>query len=468
MHLSTVSIILAAATTVSSQSVVGAAYGFAAGVTGGGDAPAETPSSVEELAAWLSDDTPRTIVIDREYDFTGQTATDSGCDRNSCSAANGGQLYLGTLSCGSSDNVPVSSITYDVAGTEPLAVGSNKSILGAGGKAVLNGKGLSVSAGSSNVIIQGIEITNLNPGIVWGGDGLDLKGSNDGVWIDHCKFSKIGRQFIVSHYDGSRFTISNNEFDGVTKTSATCNGDHYWTMMLIGEGDRATLDRNYFHDVSGRAPKLGETGTFHATNNYFKNMDGHAFEAYEGTVALLEGNAFESVNTPFSGSAIATIFDTPDAAASGACESVLGRSCAVNAVDADSGSLTPMSSRSALQPFSSLTDVLVVPVAASEVASLVSSNAGPANLGSSAATPDPAPEAAEPPADDEPAEEEAEAEEPAAPSAEEVPQWQQCGGNNWTGSTKCAAGLSCVAHNEWYSQCLSSAARLKARSILRI
>merc|ERR1712000_437203 len=146
--------------------------------------------------------------------------------------------------------------------------------------------------------------------------------------------------------------------------------------------------------------------------------------------------------------------------------------------DADSGALTPMSSSSALQPFSSLTDSLVVPVAASEVASLVSSNAGPANLGSSAATPDPAPEVEEPPVEEEeeevpveeeePEVEEPETEEPAAPSAEEVGQWQQCGGNNWTGSTKCAAGLSCVAHNEWYSQCLSSAARLKARSILRI
>lgn len=41
--------------------------------------------------------------------------------------------------------------------------------------------------------------------------------------------------------------------------------NHYWTMMFYGDGDQVTLDRNYFHDVSGRAPKLGEdsvSGTF--------------------------------------------------------------------------------------------------------------------------------------------------------------------------------------------------------------
>lgn len=31
-------------------------------------------------------------------------------------------------------------------------------------------------------------------------------------------------------------------------------------------------------------------------------------------------------------------------------------------------------------------------------------------------------------------------------------EWQQCGGNGWTGSG-CAAGLKCVFVNEWYSQC---------------
>ncbi|GJD01314.1 Pectin lyase [Colletotrichum higginsianum IMI 349063] len=480
----------AAATSASAQAVVGKAYGFATGVTGGGSAAAVTPSSADELAKLLSDDTPRTILIDKEWDFTGKSATGEGCDRKSCSAASGGQLYLGDLSCGSSDNV-AATVTYDVAGTEPLIVGSNKSILGVGGKGVLNGKGLRIKANAKNVIVQGVEITNLNPGVVWGGDALDLQGGNDGVWIDHCKFSLVGRQFIVSHYDGSRATISNNEFDGVTKTSASCNGNHYWTMMLNGKGDQITLDKNYFHDVSGRAPKLGDAGTFQATNNLFSNMKGHTFELYSGTYALIEGNAFEAVDSPYAGEAFANSFNVPDASAANSCKSTIGRACAVNSVDSSSGEFKALSKTNALSTFSKLKDYLVEPVAATGVASLVKGSAGPSNLGSgssSAATPAPAadaeetkteettteetttkeePAVVEEPAAEEPAAEEPAAEKPAASSGASAQQWGQCGGNGWTGPTACAAGTSCVVQNEWYSQCLSSAARRSMKSLRR-
>lgn len=77
-----------------------------------------------------------------------------------------------------------------------------------------------------------------------------MQGNNDGVWIDHCKISTTGRMFVITHYAGSRATISNTEFYGQTSTSASCNGKHYWTMMFYGSGDRITLDRNYIHDVS--------------------------------------------------------------------------------------------------------------------------------------------------------------------------------------------------------------------------
>ncbi|KAM0443874.1 hypothetical protein ACHAQK_002620 [Fusarium lateritium] len=259
MHFPTASVLLGAialTATVSAQTVVGKAYGFATGVTGGGSAKAVRPTSAGDLAKLLADDVARTIVIDKTYDFTGSKATGAGCDRKSCSSK---------------------------SGNDPLIVGSNKSIIGANAKGVLNGKGLRLKKGAKNVILQGFEIRNLNPGIVWGGDAIDLQGGNDGVWIDHMKISKIGRMFIVSHYEGSRVTISNNEFDGQTTTSASCNGDHYWTMMHYGKGDRVTIDRNWYHNLSGRAPKLGEpgtTGTFQVSNNFFQNMKGHAFDIY--------------------------------------------------------------------------------------------------------------------------------------------------------------------------------------------
>ncbi|KAF5667251.1 bromodomain-containing protein [Fusarium heterosporum] len=557
MRLQSLAALLAAAATASAQSVSGKAYGFAAGVTGG-EGEAVTPATAEELAELLADDTPRVIYIDKEFDFTGDVKTGAGCDRKSCSASNGGQLYLGDLSCGGEDNVAVSSITYDAAGTEPLPVGSNKSVIG-NGKAVLNGKGLSIKKGSTNVIIQGIEITNLNPGVVWGGDALELKGLNDGVWIDHCKFSKVGRMFIVSHYDGSRLTISNSEFDGVTDTSASCNGNHYWTMMFYGEGDQVTLDRNHFHDVAGRAPKLGEPGTngyFHATNNYFQNMKGHAFDAYQGANAIIEGNVFDGVDTPVTkeGASVNTLF-IPDESAAAACQSVLGRACEPNSATS-SGDLPIMSGESGLNAVAKHKDNIITPVAASEVAALVLSDAGPANVGSGtvsdsapagdsdsdedatkttpatpentpqttpdtvteATTPQTTPEATpeqeqnltetdydeqvepiseaettpattddceettesatpvvEAPAsqddcdsEDTPEASSSESSSSATPSGDSsssgsssVQMYGQCGGANFTGSTKCASGSTCKKMNEYYSQCIGSNSRIR-------
>ncbi|CAE6502897.1 unnamed protein product [Rhizoctonia solani] len=49
----------------------GRAFGFAAGTTGGGSATPIIPSSVAELKKLLQGDTPRVIILDKTYDFTG-------------------------------------------------------------------------------------------------------------------------------------------------------------------------------------------------------------------------------------------------------------------------------------------------------------------------------------------------------------------------------------------------------------
>ncbi|TFK18661.1 lipolytic enzyme [Coprinopsis marcescibilis] len=35
----------------------------------------------------------------------------------------------------------------------------------------------------------------------------------------------------------------------------------------------------------------------------------------------------------------------------------------------------------------------------------------------------------------------------------QVPNYGQCGGSGWTGSTQCVSGSACVVVNQWYSQC---------------
>jgi pectate lyase len=454
--------VLAAVATSSAQSVVGTAYGYGAGATGGGKAAAVTPTTNAELEKYLADDTARVIVLNKVFDFTGKKATGAGCDKSTCSAkSGGGQYYLGDLSCGGSDMSPVSSIIYDTAGETALKIGSNKSILGVGGKGVIKGKGVSINKGASNVIIQGVEFTNINPGVVWGGDALDMQGGNTKIWIDHCKFSLIGRMFIVSHYDGSSATLSNNEFDGVTTTSATCNKNHYWTIMMIGKNEKFTLDKNYFHDVSGRAPKLGQDGvssTFHAVNNLFENMKGHAFDAYNGISALVEGNAFVAVSQPNTDHA-ATV-PAFVSKAGNACSAPFGRACLENSVDSASGKLAPGSSTGFIAKLGKI-DV-PKPLAASQVAAYVKANAGPAKLGASTASTvakDATPAAAKPAA--KPAATSAAAAKPAPVAAAAAKLYAQCGGSGFTGPTKCEAPATCVKTNAWYSQCINSSSKFR-------
>ncbi|KAF8535608.1 pectin lyase fold/virulence factor, partial [Trichophaea hybrida] len=337
--------------------VIGTPIGFAAGTTGGGDAVPQVPGSLNELKSLLADSTPRVIVIEKEYNFIGSsgTTTATGCrpSSNTCPNNGGQDAINGSQNwCGNSPKVKV---TYDTAGTKPLPVGSNKSIVGIGAAGVIRGVGLRLANGAKNVIIQNIHITELNPQYIWGGDAITLVGS-DMVWIDHCKFSLIGRQMLVTGYVAAgRVSITNNEYDGVTNWSATCNHEHYWTMLFYGAQDKITLAGNYIHNVSGRAPKVGGAGkiTMHAVNNYFSNIGGHSFDVGVGAKVLMEGNVFENVKTPITAATQVDggyVYNT----AGPGCQSAIGRSCQANVLNS-SGNFPGYSNQAVLQEFSGVT-----------------------------------------------------------------------------------------------------------------
>lgn len=72
---------LACASNALAQSVYGTPEGFAASVTGGGDATAVYPTTTDELVSYLGDDEARVIVLSTTFDFTGTegTTTATGC-----------------------------------------------------------------------------------------------------------------------------------------------------------------------------------------------------------------------------------------------------------------------------------------------------------------------------------------------------------------------------------------------------
>lgn len=184
--------------------VTGTPSGFASGTTGGGDATAAAPSDIAELTEWLTDSTPRVILIDKEFDYIGSegTVTDGECcipTSNTCGSSGQNAIVTSLDWC---DQYPKTTCTYDTAGQQGIDVASNKSIVGVGSAGVIKGKGLRFIDGAENIIVQNVHLTYVNPEYIWGGDLIYMDGC-DNIWIDHVKLSLVGRQMISMGFDSS-------------------------------------------------------------------------------------------------------------------------------------------------------------------------------------------------------------------------------------------------------------------------
>lgn len=184
--LSVVAALVALAQFAASQRVVGKAEGFAAGVTGGGDATPDHPETIEELTNFLTDDKPRVIVLSKEFDYTKTEGDETGTVCHNWGDGEGIQKIIADN--GDCGDALSSQATWPKAPRTPIDVGSDKTILGLGDKATIKGKGLRIRGGARNVIIQNIAITDLNPEYVWGGDILSFDDA-ELVWVDHVTVS---------------------------------------------------------------------------------------------------------------------------------------------------------------------------------------------------------------------------------------------------------------------------------------
>ena len=141
----------------------------------------------------------------------------------------------------------------------------------------------------------------------------------------------IGRQMVVLGTDASnRVTISNNEFDGQTSYSASCDGHHYWTLYATGSNDQITLKGNYIHHTRGRSPKVGGNTVMHAVNNLWENNTGHAFDNGDaGGKILAEGNVFSNVKTTMLENK-GRVFASPNSSLNAQCKAAIKHTCAAN------------------------------------------------------------------------------------------------------------------------------------------
>ncbi|KAH6885712.1 putative pectin lyase A [Thelonectria olida] len=312
--------------------VTGSAEGFAKGVTGGGTATPVYPTTTAQLVSYLTDDTARVIILQQTFDFTSSegTTTATGCAPWGTGSACQKAINKDSWCDNYQSSATKVSVTYDNAGILGIQVKSNKSIVGVGSKGIIKGKGLRIVSGASNIIIQNIHITNLNPSLVWGGDAITLNNA-DMVWIDHVTTSLIGRQHIVLGTSAdNRVTISNSKIDGTTSWSPNCDTYHYWGIYFAGSSDLVTFKNNYIYHTSGRSPKLAGNTLLHAVNNYWYDNNGHAFEIDSGSMVLAEGNIFQNVDTIVEDGRAGQLFSSPSTSANTVCSTYLGRVCQIN------------------------------------------------------------------------------------------------------------------------------------------
>jgi len=215
--------------------------------------------------------------------------------------------------------VRVSSTIYNGTKGGSINVNSNKTLLGVGSSAFLNGIGLNISS-KSNIIIQNVKITmtgitdRTDPAvydpdgdegrpqiIVNGGDCIGIQGSSSRVWIDHCELynENPNTQTNQDLYDGlidikhtsQYITLSWNYFHDNHKTH------------LIGSSDTDNFDRkvtfhhNWYRNIKSRLP-LNRFGNAHVYNNYYNVIGSSGIDSRMGACVKIENNVFETVKSP--------------------------------------------------------------------------------------------------------------------------------------------------------------------------
>jgi len=204
------------------------------------------------------------------------------------------KMYLG------SPNPYVVTVSGLIMGADSVDVKSNKTLLGVGTDAHLQGIELSMN-GSRNIIIRNIAVSHvIADGAGTANDAIVMTGAMN-VWIDHCDLYS-DRTSGKDYYDGLIEIKNGASFVTVSR----CHIHDHFKVSLISSGDeqvgdtviRATYHHNYFHNCGSRMPSI-RFGKAHVFNNYYiNNADGSGVNSRMGAVVRVEGNHFENSENP--------------------------------------------------------------------------------------------------------------------------------------------------------------------------
>ena len=109
-------------------------------------------------------------------------------------------------------------------------------------------------------------------------DALVVRGSAEGIWVNHCKFTDGVCSDMARNYNhdgafdivkGKYITVSWCEFTNHDKVMLVANSDS--AENAIAEDRQITLHHNYFHYNTQRMPRTRGT-QMHIYNNYYDNI----------------------------------------------------------------------------------------------------------------------------------------------------------------------------------------------------
>jgi pectate lyase len=211
-----------------------------------------------------------------------------------------------------------------------ISVKSNKSIVGIGNDAFLDGVGLDINS-SNNIIVQNLRISltgvttrtetagvytaagddGLAQILVNGGDAISISGTSKNIWIDHCELFAENPEVQTNKdlYDGLIDIKGQTGF--ITISWCYLHDQHKGGLVGASDTDlfadrKVTLHHNYYDKVKLRVPMYrGAVG--HFFNNYVVGAT-DATEIRAGTCVRVEKNYYEALHY--------SIYTTADSAGS--------------------------------------------------------------------------------------------------------------------------------------------------------
>jgi pectate lyase len=273
--------------------------------TGGGNAAPNTVTTCDDLRKYLSDAQARVIEIPSGTTLDCRTAprTQQACELQ-CSKDAATPVFwripVGDMTCTSladtngdgTLDIPAGKLVNKERREVSMKVGSNKTLRGLGSGATLLGVSLSIEK-QSNIIVQNLKISEINPDLVEAGDGITINESHH-VWVDHCELSMISDGYLDIRYGSSAVTVSHNRIVG--KNQYVCGGQHHY-ISLVSDAE-VTFNNNYFDHPSGRNPKVSDASKVHLYSNFYDSVSYFCTSSGAGSEILVEGNYYRDSRYP--------------------------------------------------------------------------------------------------------------------------------------------------------------------------